>query len=63
VRSRLRELGVSPVRLAQESGLTVGALRSIMAGAVVPSIATALLLAQVLEVEVEELFVDRRKDS
>lgn len=61
---RLRELatqaGIPLARLAQETGLTLDALHKIASGRRRPLITTALRIANVLGVEVEDLVV--RKD-
>lgn len=63
--SRLRELceraGVSLGWLAQETGLTLDALQKIASGRRQPLVTTALRIAEVLDVEAEELVVTKRK--
>jgi transcriptional regulator with XRE-family HTH domain len=54
----VRERGILPARLAEESGLTLAAVRRILSGAVRPSIESALRFAEVLDVEVEDLFAE-----
>jgi DNA-binding Xre family transcriptional regulator len=58
-RTRLRELcaqkGVSLGWLAQETGITLDALQKLASGRRQPLITTALRIAEVLGVEVEDL--------